>query len=87
MQQNMDRLAEVTALAAAYDCQVVVFPEKYTTGYAIDPGQCRELAEHREGPSIDRARTGRQGEQPGRGPALPRTRRERFLRLHQCDCR
>ncbi|WP_037789443.1 nitrilase-related carbon-nitrogen hydrolase, partial [Streptomyces sp. Mg1] len=56
VQQNMDRLAEVTALAAAYDCQVVVFPEKYTTGYAIDPGQCRELAEHREGPSIDRAR-------------------------------
>ncbi|XMN11173.1 nitrilase-related carbon-nitrogen hydrolase [Streptomyces griseobrunneus] len=56
VRQNMDRLAEVSALAAAYDCQVVVFPEKYTTGYAIDPGQCRELAEHREGPSIDRAR-------------------------------
>ncbi|MFI6335882.1 nitrilase-related carbon-nitrogen hydrolase [Streptomyces sp. NPDC050535] len=56
VRQNMDRLVEVTALAAAYDCQVVVFPEKYTTGYAIDPGQCRELAEHHEGPSIDRAR-------------------------------
>ncbi len=27
----------------------MAFPEKYTTGYAIDPGQCRELAEHREG--------------------------------------
>ncbi|MFJ5811993.1 nitrilase-related carbon-nitrogen hydrolase [Streptomyces sp. NPDC093093] len=54
--QNLDRLAEVAALAAAYACQVVVFPEKYTTGYAIDPGQCGELAEHREGPSIDRAR-------------------------------
>ncbi|OXY84710.1 hypothetical protein OG728_37035 [Streptomyces microflavus] len=54
--QNMDRLAEVSALAAAYGCQVVVFPEKYTTGYAIGPGQCRELAEHREGPSVDRGR-------------------------------
>ncbi|MFF0076841.1 nitrilase-related carbon-nitrogen hydrolase [Streptomyces sp. NPDC005494] len=53
---NMERLVEVSALAAEYGCQVVVFPEKYTTGYAIDPGQCRELAEHREGPSVDRAR-------------------------------
>ncbi len=56
VEQNMDRLDEVTALAADYDCQVVVFPEKYTTGYAIDPGQCRELAEHSQGPSVDRAR-------------------------------
>ncbi|MFI8178681.1 nitrilase-related carbon-nitrogen hydrolase [Streptomyces microflavus] len=56
VRQNMDRLAEVTAIAAAYECQVVVSPEKYTTGYAIDLDQCRELAEHREGPSVDRAR-------------------------------
>ncbi|MDV7219406.1 nitrilase-related carbon-nitrogen hydrolase [Streptomyces prunicolor] len=56
VRQNLERLAEVTALAAAYGCQVVVFPEKYTTGYAIDPDQCRELAEHCEGPSVERAR-------------------------------
>jgi len=56
VRQNLERLAEVTALAADYGCQVVVFPEKYTTGYAIGPDQCRELAEHREGPSVERAR-------------------------------
>ncbi|MDX2394019.1 hypothetical protein NJL88_28930 [Streptomyces sp. DK15] len=56
VEENLERLAEVAALAAAYGCQVVVFPEKYTTGYAIGPEQCRELAEHREGPSIERAR-------------------------------
>lgn len=56
VEQNLERLAEVAALAADYDCQTVVFPEKYTTGYAIGPEQCRELAEHREGPSIERAR-------------------------------
>ncbi|MFI1415113.1 nitrilase-related carbon-nitrogen hydrolase [Streptomyces sp. NPDC020707] len=56
VEQNLERLIEVTALAAEYGCQVVVFPEKYTTGYAIGPEQCRELAEHREGPSVERAR-------------------------------
>lgn len=56
VEQNLKLLVEVTALAADYGCQAVVFPEKYTTGYAIDPGQCRELAEHREGPSVERAR-------------------------------
>ncbi|MET9697778.1 nitrilase-related carbon-nitrogen hydrolase [Streptomyces sp. NPDC006529] len=56
VKQNLERLVEVAALAADYGCQVVVFPEKYTTGYAIGPEQCRELAEHREGPSIERAR-------------------------------
>ena len=56
VEQNLKRLVEVTALAADYGCQVVVFPEKYTTGYAIGPGECRELAEHREGPSVERAR-------------------------------
>ncbi|WP_328835221.1 nitrilase-related carbon-nitrogen hydrolase [Streptomyces europaeiscabiei] len=56
VEQNLERLVEVTALAADYGCQVVVFPEKYTTGYAIGPEQCRELAEHREGPSVERAR-------------------------------
>ncbi|WP_371613995.1 nitrilase-related carbon-nitrogen hydrolase [Streptomyces sp. NBC_00454] len=56
VERNLERLTEVAALAADYSCQAVVFPEKYTTGYAIDPEQCRELAEHREGPSIERAR-------------------------------
>ncbi|MFE9435284.1 nitrilase-related carbon-nitrogen hydrolase [Streptomyces sp. NPDC006640] len=56
VEQNLERLVEVTALAADCSCQVVVFPEKYTTGYAIGPEQCRELAEHREGPSIEHAR-------------------------------
>jgi len=56
VEQNLERLVETTALAADYGCQVVVFPEKYTTGYAIDPEQCWQLAEHREGPSVGRAR-------------------------------
>jgi predicted amidohydrolase len=56
VRENLERLVEVTELAASYGCQVLVFPEKYTTGYAIDPGQCRELAEYREGPSVERAR-------------------------------
>ena len=56
VEQNLERLVEVTALAADYGCQVMVFPEKYNTGYAIDPEQCRQLAEHREGPSVERAR-------------------------------
>jgi len=56
VEANLERLDEVAALAAAYGCQVVVFPEKYTTGYAIDLDQCRQLAEHHEGPSMERAR-------------------------------
>ena len=56
VKQNLERLVEMTALAADYGCQVVVFPEKYTTGHAIGPEQCRELAEHHQGPSVDRAR-------------------------------
>ena len=56
VEANLDRLDEVAELAAAYGCQVVVFPEKYTTGYAIDLDQCHQLAEHREGASVERAR-------------------------------
>lgn len=40
VERNLERLVEVTALAAGYDCQAVVFPEKYTTGYAIGPEEC-----------------------------------------------
>ncbi|WUD84101.1 hypothetical protein OG490_28085 [Streptomyces sp. NBC_00503] len=64
VEQNLERLVEVTALAADYGCQVVVFPEKHTTGYAIDPEQCRQLAKHRDGPSVERARLA--GRQPRR---------------------
>ncbi|WP_203349275.1 nitrilase-related carbon-nitrogen hydrolase [Streptomyces sp. 3211] len=56
VEENLERLAEVAALAADYGCQTVVFPEKYTTVYAIGPEECRALAEHREGPSVERAR-------------------------------
>ncbi|NEA63332.1 nitrilase-related carbon-nitrogen hydrolase [Streptomyces sp. SID12488] len=54
--KNLERLDEVAALAAAYGAQVCVFPEKYTTGYAIDAQQCRQLAEHSQGPSVEQAR-------------------------------
>ncbi|WP_329286993.1 nitrilase-related carbon-nitrogen hydrolase [Streptomyces sp. NBC_00691] len=74
VEQNMDRLSEVTALAADYGCQVMVFPEKYTTGYAIDPGQCRELAEHCLGPSIDKARLA--AKENGLSVVLPYPERE-----------
>jgi len=53
---NLERLGEVAGLAAAYGCQVCVFPEKYTTGYALDVEACRRLAEYAEGESVQQAR-------------------------------
>jgi 5-aminopentanamidase len=56
VQANLERLGEVASLAAAYGCHVCVFPEKYTTGYALDVEACRLLAEYAEGESVQQAR-------------------------------
>ncbi|MFF7073106.1 nitrilase-related carbon-nitrogen hydrolase [Streptomyces pseudovenezuelae] len=56
VERNLERMEEVAALAGGYGCQVLVFPEKYTTGYAIGVEECRDLAEHALGPSVERAR-------------------------------
>jgi 5-aminopentanamidase len=52
---NLDRMAEAAAKAARYGAQVCVFPEAYTTGYAITSEQCRALAEPRFGVSVTEA--------------------------------
>lgn len=53
---NLERLSEAAGVAAAYGCHVCVFPEKYTTGYALDLEGCRRLAEYAEGGSVQQAR-------------------------------
>lgn len=56
VQENMDRLEQIAHQAAAYNTQLLVFPEKYTTGYAIGVRERDALAETLDGPSIERAR-------------------------------
>ncbi|MBW8485423.1 nitrilase-related carbon-nitrogen hydrolase [Actinomadura parmotrematis] len=56
VEANLARLREVAELAAAHGAHLCVFPEKFTTGYAIGVEQRDELAEHHDGPSVDAAR-------------------------------
>ncbi|WP_325746768.1 nitrilase-related carbon-nitrogen hydrolase [Streptomyces sp.] len=63
VRENLDRMEEVAVLAARHGCQVLVFPEKFNTGYAIGLQECRELAEHAQGPSVECVRrTAKQNE-------------------------
>lgn len=52
---NMARLEDAVAMAAAYSCQLCVFPENYVTGYTLSREQVVRLAEPADGPSVARA--------------------------------
>ncbi|WP_330180937.1 hypothetical protein OHB26_31780 [Nocardia sp. NBC_01503] len=56
VEQNMERLEHIVRKAAEYRAQLVVFPEKYNTGYAIGVSERDALAETVDGPSVERAR-------------------------------
>lgn len=52
---NLNRMREVAEIAARYRTQLCAFPECYTTGYALDAEQARELAQPEDGPAIKAA--------------------------------
>ncbi|KEF42185.1 MAG: nitrilase [Cyanobium sp. CACIAM 14] len=52
--ENLQRLEQVCALAAAHGVQLLAFPELYLTGYIVTPAIVRELAEGVDGPSLGR---------------------------------
>lgn len=53
---NLDRAAEAAGRAADFRAQLLVLPEMWTTGYGLDDGVIRDLAEPVDGPSIRRGR-------------------------------
>lgn len=54
VEQNLQRLEQVTALAAAQQVQLLAFPELYLSGYIVTPELARRLAEPQDGPSLQR---------------------------------
>jgi predicted amidohydrolase len=56
VEANLTRLEQVLRLAADHRCHLCVFPEMYTTGYALNSEICRDLAEPLDGPSVTRVR-------------------------------
>ncbi|SBO42217.1 carbon-nitrogen hydrolase family protein [Cyanobium sp. NIES-981] len=54
VQENLERLEQVAALAAAQQAQLLAFPELYLSGYIVTPDLARALAEPLDGPSLGR---------------------------------
>ncbi len=54
LEENLERLEQVCALAAGHGVQLLAFPELYLTGYIVTPSIVRQLAEPVEGPSLRR---------------------------------
>lgn len=52
--ENLERLDQVAALAAAQQVQLLAFPELYLSGYIVTPELARQLAEPVDGPSLQR---------------------------------
>ena len=53
--KNLTRLKEAVKLAKAYNVQLLSFPELYIPGYTLSPGEAKEVAEYKNGPSITKA--------------------------------
>lgn len=54
VEENLQRLEQVSAAAAGWGAQLLAFPELYLSGYASDPARVRQLAEPLDGPSLQR---------------------------------
>ncbi|WP_225867148.1 carbon-nitrogen hydrolase family protein [Cyanobium sp. PCC 7001] len=54
LEENLQRLEQVAALAAAQQVQLLAFPELYLSGYIVTPALARALAEPLDGPSLGR---------------------------------
>jgi len=54
VEENLERLEQVCALAAGLGVQLLAFPELYLTGYIVTPAIARQLAEPVTGPSLQR---------------------------------
>jgi predicted amidohydrolase len=54
VQQNLERLDAVAAIAASQQVQLLAFPELYLSGYIVTPELARLLAEPVDGPSLQR---------------------------------
>ena len=54
VQENLERLEQVAALAATQQVQLLAFPELYLSGYIVTPELARHLAEPVDGPSLQR---------------------------------
>jgi predicted amidohydrolase len=52
--ENLARLEQVAAMAAAQGAQLLAFPELYLSGYIVTPELARRLAEPVDGPSLQR---------------------------------
>lgn len=53
--KNLVRMEKAVKLAGAYNVQLLSFPELYLPGYTLSPGEAREVAEYKDGPSITKA--------------------------------
>jgi predicted amidohydrolase len=54
VQENLERLEAVAALAARHQAQLLAFPELYLSGYIVTPALARVLAEPLEGAGLRR---------------------------------
>lgn len=54
VQQNLERLEAVAAIASSHQVQLLAFPELYLSGYIVTPELARHLAEPMDGPSLQR---------------------------------
>lgn len=54
VEENLERLERVCALAAGHGVQLLAFPELYLSGYIVTPAIVRQLAEPVDGPSMER---------------------------------
>ncbi|MEB3331082.1 MAG: carbon-nitrogen hydrolase family protein [Synechococcaceae cyanobacterium] len=54
VQENLERLEQVSALAAGQGVQLLAFPELYLSGYIVTPELACALAEPVDGPSLQR---------------------------------
>ncbi|TWP53750.1 carbon-nitrogen hydrolase [Lentzea tibetensis] len=66
---NLDRAADAVERAADFGAHLVVLPEMWTTGYSLDDGVIRALAEPADGPSVEEGR--RIAREAGTGLVLP----------------
>jgi predicted amidohydrolase len=54
LEENLERLERVCAVAAGHGVQLLAFPELYLSGYIVTPAIARQLAEPVDGPSLGR---------------------------------
>ena len=53
--KNMRLLEQAVGHAKRFDVGLLAFPELFVSGYTLDPGAARSVAEYSDGPSITRA--------------------------------